>query len=200
MAPVTKDSHSSSSKHRDKSHSDRGSKDKESSKSPQKCAASPPPMSSSTTQVEKEPHLEGPSLAFCASFQSHQLSQTDDQFSFVCPTNTSTPNKMESGLRTLSASSDSRHSMTPFEMGLSGSFSIPSYAGVHHGSITPVTSVARLQQVTSSRWLLTALFSPLTLQSMDTLSVEQAAEVYQLATECQALGSDLAKRFQTLQA
>ena len=33
---------------------------------------------------------------------------------------------------------------------------------------------------------------------MDTLNAEQAAEVYQLATECQALGSDLAKQFQTL--
>ena len=33
---------------------------------------------------------------------------------------------------------------------------------------------------------------------MDTLSAEQATEVYQLTTECQALGSDLAKWFQTL--
>ena len=88
--------------------------------------------------------------------------------------------------------------MTPFEMGLSGSFSIPSYAGVHHSSITLATSVARLQQVTSSGWHLPALFSPLTLQGMDTLSTEQATEVYQLTTECQALGSDLPKQFQTL--
>ena len=33
---------------------------------------------------------------------------------------------------------------------------------------------------------------------MDTLSTEQATEVYWLATECQAMGSDLAKQFQTL--
>ena len=33
---------------------------------------------------------------------------------------------------------------------------------------------------------------------MDTLSAEQAAEIYQLAAECQALGSELAKQFQNL--
>ena len=88
--------------------------------------------------------------------------------------------------------------MTPFEMELSGSFSVPGYAGVHQGSITPVTSVVRLQQVTSSGWHLPVPFSPLTLQDMDTLSAEQVAEVYQLTTECQAMGPDLAKQFQTL--
>ena len=193
-----KDSHGSSSKHWDKSCSDGGSKDKDCSKSLQKCAVSSLQMSPFTTWMEKEPCIEMPSLAFCASSQSHQLSKTDDQFSFVCPTSTSTPNKMESGLCARSASSDSRHPMTPFKMGLSGSFSIPSYAGVCHGSITPMTSVAGSQQVTSSRWHLPAPFSPLTLQGMDTISTEQATEVYQLATKCQGLGSDLAKRFQTL--
>ena len=33
---------------------------------------------------------------------------------------------------------------------------------------------------------------------MDTLSAGQAAEIYQLATECQALGTELAKQFQNL--
>ena len=33
---------------------------------------------------------------------------------------------------------------------------------------------------------------------MHTLSTEQAAEIYQLAAECQALGSELAKQFQNL--
>ena len=97
-----------------------------------------------------------------------------------------------------SVSSNSRHSMTPFEMGLGGSFSIPSYAGMHHSSITPVTSVAGLQQVTSSRWHQSTMFSPLTPQVTDTLSTEQATKVYQLTAECQALGSKLAKQFQTL--
>ena len=43
-----------------------------------------------------------------------------------------------------------------------------------------------------------ALFFPLTLQSPDPLRAEQAAKIYQLVTECQALGSDLAKWFQTI--
>ena len=89
--------------------------------------------------------------------------------------------------------------MTPFEMGLYGSFSYPSYTGMHCGSITPMTSIARSQQVTSySGWQPTRLFSPLLSQAMDTLSVEQAAEIYQLAAEYQALGSKLTKQFQNL--
>ena len=68
---------------------------------------------------------------------------------------------------------------------------------MRHGSLTPVTSIARLQQVTNSRWHHPALFSPLPLQDLDPLNAKQAAEIYQLATECQALGSDLAKWFQT---
>ena len=83
-------------------------------------------------------------------------------------------------------------------MGLGRSFSIPSYAGARCGSITPVTSIAGLQQVTSSGWHQSASFSPLTPQVTDTLSTEQAAEVYQLTTECWALGSELAKQFQTI--
>ena len=90
--------------------------------------------------------------------------------------------------------------MTPFEMGLGGSFSVPSYAGVHHGSITPVTSVAGSQQVTSSRWHQSASFSSLIPQVTDTLSAEQATEVHQLTAKCWALGSKLAKQFQTLWA
>ena len=84
-----KDSHSS--KHWDKFHSKGG-------KSLQKCVASPPQKPSSTAQVEKEPHQEGPPQVFCASSQSCQLSESDDQFSFTCPTSVSTPNRTESGL------------------------------------------------------------------------------------------------------
>ena len=53
-----------------------------------------PPMA----WVEKEPHLEGPPPVFHASSQSHQLSESDNQFSFTCPTSASTPNRTESGL------------------------------------------------------------------------------------------------------
>ena len=84
-----KDSHSS--KHQDKFHC----KD---DKSPQKHTASPPQKLSSTAQAEKEPHPEGPPQVFCASSQSHQLSKSDDQFSFTCSTSASTPNRTESGL------------------------------------------------------------------------------------------------------
>ena len=88
--------------------------------------------------------------------------------------------------------------MTPFKMGLSRSFNIPGDAGMCCGSLTPVTSVARSQQVTTRRWHHPVPFSPLPLQGLDPLSTEQAAKIYQLATECQALGSDLAKQFQTI--
>ena len=66
---------------------------------------------------------------------------------------------------------------------------------MHRGSLTPATSIAGMQQVTSSGWHPPAPFSPLTLQGLDPLSAEQATKIYQLATECQALGSDLAKWF-----
>ena len=199
-----KDSHGSSSKHQDKSRSDKGSKDKESSKTPWKCVVSLPQKPSSTEWAGKEPCLNGPSLTFNASSQSwhsspsRHLSETDDQASFMGPNSTSTPNKTGGAPYVQSVSSNSRHSMTPFEMGLGGSFSIPSYAGARHSSITPVTSIAGSQQVTSSRWHQSASFSPLTPQVTDTLSTEQATEVYELTAECSALGSELAKQFQTL--
>ena len=41
-------------------------------------------------------------------------------------------------------------------------------------------------------------FFPLPLQGLDPLSAEQATEIYQLATKCQALGSDLDKQFHTI--
>ena len=88
--------------------------------------------------------------------------------------------------------------MTPFKLRLSRSFNLPGDAGMCCGSPTPVTSIAGSQQVTSSGWHPPAPFSPLALQGMDPLSAEQAAEIYQLATECQALGFDLAKQFQTI--
>ena len=197
-----KDSHSSSSKHQDKPHSDRVSKDKESSKTSWKCVVSPPQRPSSTEWAEKEPCLGEPSLTFNASSQSQHSSPSrylsERQPFFPGPQQHLYSNKTEGGPCIRSVSSNSRCSMTHFEMGLGRSFSIPSYAGVHHGSITPATSVARSQQVTSSGWHHSASFSPLTPQDTDTLSTEKATEVYQLAAECWALGSKLAKQFQTL--
>ena len=178
-----KDSRCSSCKHRDKPCSERSSKDKESSKCPQKYAISLQGLSSKE-RAGKEPYIEKPSHTFNASSQNYHrspsryLNETDDQGSFMGPTSTSTPNKIDGGLHLCSVSCDSRHSMTHFEVVLSRSFSIPSYARVCHGSFTPVTSMARLQQVTSSGWHKPELFSALMLQAVSTLSTDQAAEVY----------------------
>ena len=71
MDPVTK-THSSSSKHQDKSLKDKGN-----IKSPGKHTASPA-QKSSTMWEEKGPQLEEPPVAVHASSQSHQLSKSDD--------------------------------------------------------------------------------------------------------------------------
>ena len=88
--------------------------------------------------------------------------------------------------------------MTPFETGLGRSFTIPSGTRIHHSSLTPATSVFRSQHVTSSRWNQAVPLSPLTLQGLDPSNTEQTAGLYQLATKCQTLGSELTKWFQTL--
>ena len=88
--------------------------------------------------------------------------------------------------------------MTPFETGSGRSFSLPGGIGIHCGSLTPTTSVSGSQHVTSSRWHQAMLLSPLTLQGLDPLNAEQAAVIFQLATECQTLGSEPTKQFQTL--
>ena len=54
------------------------------------------------------------------------------------------------------------------------------------------------QHITNSRWHQATPLSLLTLQGLDPLNAEQTAGIYQLATECQTLGSELAKWFQTL--
>ena len=189
---LEKDSLSSSSKHWDKS-----CKDKEDGKSPCKCPASPL-QRSSTMRAEKEPRLEKPVMVFHASSMSHHLSESDKQLFFSSPTSTSTPSKTDGGPQPRLVSNDSRRSITPFETGLGRSFSIPSGTRIHRGSLTPATSVSGLQHVASSRWNQAVPLSPLTLQGLDPLNAEQTVGLYQLATECQTLGSELAKWFQTL--
>ena len=61
-----------------------------------------------------------------------------------------------------------------------------------------MTSVARSQRVTGSMWQPSGMFSPALMPAMDTLSARQMAEIYQLATECQAQGAELTKQFQNL--
>ena len=137
-------------------------------------------------------------MVFHASSQSHHLSKSDEQLSFTCPTSASTPSKTTGRPCPQSVSSDSRRSMTPFETRLDGSFSLPGGIGICCSSLTPATSVSGLQHITSSRWHQATPLSPLTLQGLDPLNAEQATEIFQLATECQTLGSVLAKWFQTL--
>ena len=88
--------------------------------------------------------------------------------------------------------------MTPFETELGGSFGIPSGIGICHSSLNPATSVSGSLHITSSRWHQAVPLSPLTLQGLDPLNAEQTAGIYQLATECQTLGSEFTKWFQTL--
>ena len=126
------------------------------------------------------------------------MSETEDQSSFTTPSSTSTPNKIGSGPCYHSSFTNSRCSITPLDTSLYGSFSHHGSAGVGHGSNTPTTSVAGSQQVTSSMWQLHRLLSPALPPATDTLNTEQAAEIYQLATKCQAVGVELTKQFQNL--
>ena len=133
----------------------------------------------------------------CPQSPSKCISESEDQASFTLHS-TSIPNKIGSILHFCSNSSGSRYSMTPLDTSLYGSFSYSSPTGAGHGSITPATSVAGSQQVTSSMWQPPGPFSPPLTSAMDTLSTRQAAESYQLATECQALGVELTKQFHNL--
>ena len=96
------------------------------------------------------------------------LSETEEQSSFAPTSSTSTPNKIGSVSCFHSNSTNSRHSMTPLDTSLYGSFSYPGPTGMGHGSITPETSVARSQQVTSSMWQLPRPSSPALMPDMDT--------------------------------
>ena len=153
---------------------------------------------SSTTQAEKEPHLENPPPTFNASSQSHQLNEMNDLLSLSGPADTSTPSKAGMAgncLQTMSC--DSRLYLTPSEPGAGNSIAFPNSLAFHHASLTPAPSTSGSQHVTSSGWHSQVPLSPLHLQGLDPLTMDQAAELYQLATECQALGSDLAQRFHT---
>ena len=192
----------------DKTCSDKSSNhssDKEAKRSLHMCHMSPPLQPSSTERAGKECRLDDTTQTSstdahtCPQSPSKCMSKTKDQSSFTTPSSTSTPNKIGSGLLYHSNSTDSRCSMTPLDTSLYGSFSYHGSSGVGHGSITPITSVAGSQRVTSSMWQLPRPFSPALPPATDSfLSAEQAVEINQLATECQALGAELAKQFQNL--
>ena len=119
-----KESHSTFSKHKDKSHSDRSSKhssNKEGNKSPCKHCMSLPPQPASTERALKECCMDDPTLTSSANIHTHPqspskcMSMTEDQPSFITTSSTSTPNKIGSGLHYCSNSTDSSCSMTPLD-------------------------------------------------------------------------------------
>ena len=150
------------------------STNKEGNRSPHKHHMSPPPWPSSTERASKKCHMDDPTQTSSTNMHTHPkspskcMSETKDQSSFTTPSSTSTPNKIGSGPRYHSSSTDSRHSVTPLDTSLYGSFSYHGSAGMGHSSITPETSVAKSQQVTSSMWQLHGLFSPTLPPAPDT--------------------------------
>ena len=192
--------HSISSKHKDRSRSDkssRGSSDKESSSIAHKCT-------SSAECLQKGPHVDDSSCASGeSSHTSHQspsrsISELKDHGSFTVPSTSSTPHKLGTQPCCHSSSTDSKHFMMPLDMGLYSSFSYYGPPGFGRGGNTPVASVAGLQHISSSMWQppgLTSLHLPFTTK---TLNAEQSTKIYYLVAECQVLGTELAKQFQTL--
>ena len=82
----------------------------------------------------------------------------------------------------------------PMDSSIYGSLNFYGPPGVGRGGATPSTmSLARSQQVSSSMW------PPLGLAPTHSMqTAEQSTKIFKLALECQALGADLAKQFQTI--
>ena len=199
----TEDHHISSSRHKDRSHSDKSSRhgsDKESSSTPCKHALSPRPCAGSAEHPWKGSQVDEPSCipseSSCANHRSpsRSMSELKDHSSFTAPTSSSTLNKLRTQLH-YQSSFTSRLSMMPLDTDLHNSFSFYGPPGCGKGGATPVTSVAGLHHVSSSIWQPPRLTSP---QAMQTLSAEQSTEIFNLAAEYQALSTELAKQFQTL--
>ena len=101
------DHHASSSRHKDRSHSDKNSRhssDKESSSTPCKHTLSSPPCTSSAECPWKEPHVDEPSCIPSESSQanyrspSRSMSELEDHGSFTMPNSSSTPSKLRAQL------------------------------------------------------------------------------------------------------
>ena len=175
-------------------------------KSPQACSSCkhghlPSPASGSTGRKLKDLCREDSSAvdttlpvsssmfdAFCSPMGS-----VSDVIELLPPSITSTP-LGQAGLRHgCTTSSDSRHSST--SLFASSSFNLPSYPAVRLGSLTPlVPSITGSQHVLST-WPLNLFPSgPSTPQ----LTINQANNIFGLASDCQALSVRLAKDFQVL--
>ena len=84
----------------------------------------------------------------------------------------------------------------PKDSSIYGSFNFYGQPGIGRRGATPsMTSLAGSQQVSSTMW------QPLGLtptHSVQTLTAKQSSKIFSLAAECQALGMNLAKQFQTI--
>ena len=160
----------------------------------------------STEHPQKGPHVDEPSHApgesSCASHRSPSrsmsMSELEDHGSFTVPTSSSTPNKLWTQLHPRSSSTDSRFSMTPDDAGLYNSFSHYGPPGFSRGGTTPMASIARSQHVSNSMWQPPGLIPCTCSLPTGKLNAEQSTEIFNLAAECQALSTELAKQFQRL--
>ena len=153
--------HSASSKHKDRSHSDKSSRcssDKESSSTACKCGLFPVPHASSVEHpwkglhVDESSHAPGEGSHTSHRSPSGSLSELKDHGSFTVPTSSSTANKLGTQPCHCSSSTDSQSSMMPLDMGLYSSFSYYGPPGFGRGGNTPVPNVAGSQHVSSSMW------------------------------------------------
>ena len=82
------------------------------------------------------------------------------------------------------------------DLSIYGSFSFYGQPGIGRGGATPsVMILAGSQQVSCTMWQLLGVTPT---HSMQTLTAEQSSKIFSLAVECQALGANLAKQFQTI--
>ena len=116
-----------------------------------------------------------------------------DMIELLPPSITSTPLGQASPRHGWTTSSDSRHSSAL--LFTSSSFNLPGYPSVGLGSLTPsVPSITGSHHI-SSTWPPNLFPSgPSTLQ----LTIDQANNIFSLASKCQALDVRLAKDFQVL--
>ena len=116
-----------------------------------------------------------------------------DVIELLPPSITSTPLGQAGPRYRWMTSSDSRHSSALLFASLS--FNLPSYPAMGLGSLTPlVPSIAGSHHI-SSTWLPNLFPSR---PSTPWLTIDQATNIFGLASECQALGVRLAKDFQVL--
>ena len=184
-----------------RSHSGKGGKhgsSKDGTMSPLKHTLNP--TDSPSWRKQKEPQLEASPRP--TSTQSHapslpkDVTDMDEQPSFLSPPNvTSTSHKVR-GERQHSMSIGSIPSMMSFDPQLYLSFSYIGSTGVGPGSM-PTLSLSGSQRVTSSGFCLSKDKSS-HLPPITRLSRDQAAEIYQLVTECQELQAEVAQKFQHL--